>query len=366
MIVRASLNNSANFNIGHLIGRVLGLTTLLARQSLYMIRKIKMNQFFVICAIAIFSSVTVFAADNKNTSSSTAQMTLSDTYSTKFKHAVDLLDGYRGDTSLLESARIELENILKDNPRYAPAYREMARYCIMKGSINDQEMQPGSLEAAESWIKKSIDFNPNFAEAYVLFGHLYTLMNRHQDAAAALQKAEKIGTTDPWLQNNWAFLLSKEGKYEEAAPRFQKVIDSNTQNKKAMGAAMQGLIQSFLALGKLDQADELYRKQIAYEPKTAWSYGNYAQFLLCQKDDYEQSISLSREALRLMDYGVGRYWLASALYRKWAQTVLFGRPDVGKQYFTEAQALYPDPNEIAGHAEGCAPLKMIAQALVRK
>lgn len=283
----------------------------------------------------------------------------------RFKRAVNLLDGYRGDSASLEAASADLKNILVRNPRYAPAHREMARYFIMRGHINSERFEPGALEAAEYAINKALEIDPKYAEAYVLFGHLYRLMGRHREALEALEKAEKLGTNDPWLYNNWADLLIDEGKYEEAVTRYRKVIDSKTPNKKAMGAALEGVIRYYVSVGKLDKADLFYKKSIVLEPDSAWGYGNYAQFLLCKKDDYEDSILRSRQALRIMNYGVGRYWLASALYRKWAQSVISGAPDSGKKYFIEAMELYPDPYGIAANAGSCPPMKLVGDALIR-
>lgn len=316
-----------------------------------------MKQFLVFGAILISCVASAATAADWST--------LKTADETKFNHAVGLLDEYRGDTSALETAGAELDEVLREYPRHAPAYREKARYFIMRGHISSLRFQPGSLEAADSSIKKAIEINPNYAEAFVLRGHLYRLMDRHQDAVGALERAEKLGTTDPWLQNNWADLLIDEGKYDAAAERYRKVSDSKTQNKKAMGSAYEGLIRYYTRVENLDQADEIYRKKIDLEPNAAWGYGNYAQFLLCQRDDYENSITRSRQALNIMNYGVGRYWLAAALYRKWAQHAITGAVDDGRQYYLEAQAIYPDPNEIVANAKTCPPLRFVAQALAR-
>jgi Tfp pilus assembly protein PilF len=286
-------------------------------------------------------------------------------YRTKFTHAVQLLDEYKGDTSALEEARVELDEVLTANPRYAPAYREKARYLIMRGHINSLRFQPGSLEAADALLSKSIEISPRYAGAFVLRGHLYRLMDRRQEAVSALEKAEKLGTTDPWLQNNWADLLIDEGRYEAAAQRYRRVVDSKTTDKKAMGAAYEGLERYYVSVGKLDQADKIYRLNIEREPEAAWNHGNYAQFLLCERDDYENSIIRSRQALSIMNYGVARYWLASALYRKWAQSVLVGKSEDGRAYFLEAQALFPDPTQIARNLSNCPPLEFVAKALAR-
>jgi Tfp pilus assembly protein PilF len=284
----------------------------------------------------------------------------------RIKRAVELLDGYRGITSELEEARAELEAVLDANPRSAVAYRELTRYIIKRGHINSDRFEPGTLEAANAALDKAIELDPKYAEAFVLRGHLYRLMHRHQDALDALAKAERLGTTDPWLQNNWADLLIEEGRYEAAAERYRKVIDSGTPNRTAMASAYDGLIQYYLRTSMLEKADEVYRKQIDFEPETAWIYGDYAWFLLCFKDDYEGAITRSRQALDRMDYGVGRHWLASSLYRKWAQGVIDGHPDAGKEAFLEAKAMYADPYEIVAAGSSCPAMQVVAQALARE
>lgn len=285
-------------------------------------------------------------------------------YAMKFSHAVKLLDAYNGNGAVLEEARAELSEVQKAYPRYAPAYRENARYMIMRGHINSQQFQPGSLEAADVSLKNALDINPNYAEAFVLYGHLYKLMGRNQDALRALQTAEKLGANDPWLQNNWADLLVAEGKFEEAARRYRKVIDSQTTNQKALGTAFDGLINYYTAMDKLNEADEMYQKRISFQPDGAWGYGNYAQFLLCRKGEFDGSIVQSRKALAIMNYGVARYWLAAALYGKWAQSTVKGTSDTAK-YLVEAQALYADPREFVRNTGRCPSLSVIAEALDR-
>jgi Tfp pilus assembly protein PilF len=258
--------------------------------------------------------------------------------STQLAQAVALLDGYRGDGGDLEAAREMLDAILRKDPRYAPAHREYVRYFIMSGHTSYLNFQPGSLEAAEKSLNKALEINPNYAEAYVLAGHLYRMMRRPAEAKAALTKADALGTPDPWLQNNWADLLMDEGKYDEAMQRYNKVLDSGTPNKKAMGVAFEGLTSYYQKTGRLDDADATYKKSLAYEPG-AWSHGNYAWFLLCSRDDYEAALPQIRQALKIMDYGVGEQTLVAVLHRKWAAQVLKG--ESGDAEMAEARAISP-------------------------
>lgn len=315
-----------------------------------------MKKVFHCIAIFYFCSHMNFAAAQKSTDTNLNVA--------KLNLATDLLDQYSGEQASLEQARLELESVLKSNPRSAPAHREMARYFIMRGHMSYQNFQTDALEKADSSIKKAIEINPKFAEAYVLRGHLYRLMKRRGDAIIALEKAERIGTTDPWLQMNWADLLLDEEKYEDAAARYKNVLGSKTTNKKVRISAFEGLIRVYENVNDLDRADETYRRLLAFNPAGAWSYGNYAQFLLCEKDDYESAIGRAREALSIMDYAAGRHWLASALYRKWAQHVLAGEPTKGESAFQEAKTL-ADPFDVVARVRDCPPLSSVTIALGR-
>ena len=275
--------------------------------------------------------------------------------------AIDLLDTYRGDSTKLETAKTLLEEIVQKDPDNAAAFRELARYYIMRGHISYQDFRPGSLDAAEASVKKALEINPDYAEAYVLAGHLYRLMKRPVDARNALSRADALGTEDPWLQNNWADVLLDDGKYEEAAQRYQKVIDSETNNQKAMVVAFEGLGAYYKSIGRLDEADAIYRKTIAYEPESAWNHGNYAQFLLCMRDDYETAMEQAARALQIMNYGVGRNILASALYRKWADQIMKGETVAANESFANAAAKASgSPTQIVASICGnCAALKAV-------
>lgn len=270
--------------------------------------------------------------------------------------AIELLDSYGGEGSRLERARAILEEIVEKDPNNAPAHREFARYHIMRGYINYLNFRPGSLETAEASLKKALEIDPGYAEAYVLAGHLYRIMKRPTEAKTALATADALGTRDPWLQNNWADILIDEGKYEEAAQRYQNVIASGTTNRKTMVAAFEGLTRYYIGIGHLDEADSIHKKKIAYDPESAWNYGNYANFLLCRRDDYEAALDQAHRALRIMNYGAGRYTLASGLYRKWADQIIKGETIDAQKSFADAAAIVPgSPSNIVASTCGNGP-----------
>jgi Tfp pilus assembly protein PilF len=319
-----------------------------------------MNRAAVALALLVFCSVAAAGPAGK--------AALSDADAAKLRHAVGLLDAYRGDDAgPLEAARTELADVVKANPRYAPAWRELARYRMMSGHSNGADFAPGSLESADEALAKAIDSDPGYAAAYVLRGQLYRLMKRPADAAAALKKAESLGSDDPWLHNNWADLLLDEGKFVEAGEHYRKVADDAAAPLKARLAATEGLIEFYVSGGDIAHADEMFRRLVALEPNSARGHTAYAQFLLCQRDDDEGAIARAREGLRVENQEATRYWLAAALYRRWAQAVVVDEePEAGKASFAEAQAIFPGVDEVAANAASCPGLDVVAQAVSKQ
>ncbi|MDD5271474.1 MAG: hypothetical protein PHU14_02020 [Methylovulum sp.] len=272
----------------------------------------------------------------------------------QLKEVAALLDSWGGESSILNEARTRLDNILSSHPNYAAAHREYARYYIIHGFHRNNDHDSNDLKSAEKSLKTAIALKPNFAEAYILLGHWYFIQQRYSEAESALTTAEKLGgTTDPWFHNNWADVLIAEGNLEKAASHYLKVIGSNTKNIKVMTAAFAGLADYYTKTQHFDDADKMYKKQFAYEPKKAWPHGNYATFLLCYKDDAKAAINEFKTALQLMNYGIARTGLTAALYRQWADESLTGQISDARATLSEARALMAgNPIEIIESACG--------------
>ena len=282
----------------------------------------------------------------------------------RFDEARSLLDGWRGQQEILSKAYQILSEITTSDRDYAPAYREFGRLYIMAGYINRDNFEPGGLRRSESVILKSIQIEPNYADAYVLLGHLYTQMGRYDEAKAALEKGEKIGTVSPWLHLNWADLLREQGDEQKALQRYLEVINAGTENKKAFGTAIEGVIRYFEGVGQYDKADDWYKKQLAYEPSNAWAWGNYASFLLFSRGDAENAIKNAETAISIMDYGMGRFILACALYTKWTAALKNNsKIEAAQALFDRAYKLYPDIDSVIDETMKHASTKETATKL---
>lgn len=264
-----------------------------------------------------------------------------------FSKAREILNSYRGQGEKLREADAILRQVIQEDRTFAPAYREYGRLFIMAGHIVSDDFKKGSLGPAESAILKSIEIEPQYADSYVLLGHLYTKMKRYSEAKAALEESERIGTEIPWLHLNWADLHKKLGNYKEALKRYQYVVNKGTPNRKAYSNALNGIPTMYWYMDEYDKANDGYKQLLEFEPGSAWNWGYYSYFLLYSYDDVDGAIMNGEKALSIMDYGLGRFTLASALYTKWAK--LLNDPvkkSEASQYFDQAWSLYPYPEKI--------------------
>lgn len=260
----------------------------------------------------------------------------------KFDQARKSLDAWRGRQENARKASRLLKQVLKKDPNFAPVHREYARLYLIagyKGHANDSEV---TLDAAEQAILAALALEPDYAECYVLLGHLYTTGDELEKAKNALGKAEQIGTRDPWLRLNRAEILKREGSYEDALALYLEAVAVKSANAKAQASSLGGVALMYRVLGRLDDAVQAYEAKIAFEPDNAWSWGNYASFLLFRLGRVSDAELAARKALELMNYGAARSTLACVLYTQWATLVREGKSgDAVDKYLREAEALDP-------------------------
>lgn len=293
--------------------------------------------------------------------------------------ARELLDSWSGQPQLLEQAREKVARALEADPSNYRALKELARYQMMAGYINNGRSAtygrrsyqvgnfvPGTLELSESTIREALRINPKYAEGYVFLGYLQYQQTKLDEAAGTLAKAEAIGTDDPWLNLNWASLDEARGDRRSATERWQRVLRSGTTNLKALSAAYGHLIESYMRAGDHEKAVALYEEQIKRNPTNAWERGNFAQYLNQTLGRNDEAVAQARAALKIMDYGIGRQILANALYGKWADMVAEGKEAAAEPYFQEAKAINPRLDDVMVYGASMPKGERLAKALIAK
>lgn len=266
----------------------------------------------------------------------------------KVARAREIIDLWRGRSEDLPDAYELLSSALRSEPSFAPAFPEVARFLMIAGGRTLPFTAAAQrITSPEDALIRVLKIEPDYADAYVLLGYVYTISRRYEEASQALRKAESIGTSIPWLSINKAALLVRDEKYQEALDLYQAVIDSGTRNRKARSAAFDQIADVLRQMKQFPRAHTAYRRAIAYDPESAWEKGNYAEFLLYDWKDVDGAIDQARQALKQMDYGAARFTLAAALYTKWAMLLRDGKSEVDVQsYYDEAASVYPYQDQI--------------------
>lgn len=293
--------------------------------------------------------------------------------------ARDLIDSWTGQSESLDAALKKINKALASNPENVFALKEMARYQIKAGYLSSRPVeyknhvytagvfQPGTLERAEVTIRSAIRIDPKFAEGYILLSNIQFSQMKFDEATQSLRKAEALGSTDPWLQLNWASIDDAKGDDVSAEARWRKVLQSDTNNNLARASATSFLLASYVKSGDHEKVVGLYEHMIKLSPDDAWLRGNFATYLSENLSRNDEAITQARAALNIMDYGVGHRILAMALYRKWGE-VLALKPsdDTAEKYFLEAQENYPQLNLAMAYGASVPGAKHLAEALIHK
>ena len=241
------------------------------------------------------------------------------------KSAQEQINGSRGRRSSLEIARSSLNAALNMDPCNALTYLEYARYFERVAKI-DKDPGEFRLEALHS-IARAISVDPHYADAYVLQGFLMHLVGHNELATQALDRAEELGSMNPWLHINRGLIKRYAGDYLGAAIDYRAAIDSGTDNKKAIGVAMGGIAEYFKRAGQLAEAREVYSKWVEFDPESPVGHLKYSRFLLCYDDDPEHSLGEVAKTAKLA-HGSDQIRYAEVMaanyVRQWARHILRG------------------------------------------
>jgi len=311
--------------------------------------------------LLLIYSFSILASDWKSPINIKYQAKNPELYQT-YEETFKLLNKWSGQNEKLMKAYENLTAIVKTDPEFAPAYREFGRLYIMSAS-NGSSYDTDMLEVARQQIQKSIDLEPDYADSFVLLGHLYTNLGQYKKGRESLEKARDIGTESPWLALNSAELYKIHNSFEKEREEYLSVIQSNTQNIKAKLVATTGMKKYYERLKDFKEADIWFEKSLEYSGHSAWTYGNHASSLLYKRGDYDGAILYAEKALKIMNYGNGRSILADALYSKWAEEQNKGNSKVAQESFDRAYDINPDIESVISFTKRYPGTKQTSKAL---
>ncbi len=240
-----------------------------------------------------------------------------------YKAAIFPLQSLKNDLQLGTSSRASLIECYLKTGQPAAAERESTEIIRDKvaGPADQSKiaailLENGALEPAELLLKNSLSMDPNQANAEGALGEIYLEQKKLVDAADCFDKAiqldpasesyvfgfvrallalkrsaqviaflksveDKFGTL-PNYQYALGLAYYNEHHYSESATILEKLLLANPPREDKVEHV---LGDSYLSMGKLDQAESAYRKAIEENPKDPDYYVAYATALRRQGSD---------------------------------------------------------------------------------
>lgn len=134
-------------------------------------------------------------------------------------------------------------------PPWPPA---AARAVVAAMYSNDPQR---TAELLANWIKE----NPHDATAQIQYGRMLLQLRRFDEAAAAYEKAQALGSNDPGIFSGLGQIKYGQQQYEQAIPLLTRAIEAGMRNSQLYGQ----LASSQLHAGRNEEAIKTYEQAFA-------------------------------------------------------------------------------------------------------
>ncbi len=193
----------------------------------------------------------------------------------------------------LQAPRSMLEQVLERDPRFVPAYVELARIAMKTG------WGPDGLHQAEVLLDSALKIEPDSANAKILQGYVYAHQKRYPAAEALFVDAARSNPPNLWLWANWGELLVMQAKQDEAIAKYREVTarpNNHDSYERARLDAYQNLLKLLAARNDADGMEAVYEQhQRGDSMRESCITAGYARFMLNIRGSPDRAISIARE-----------------------------------------------------------------------
>jgi superkiller protein 3 len=139
------------------------------------------------------------------------------------------------------------EDAVKPSPTELDAVKELNKATKL--------MLQSDYKEAVVFLKKAIELNPEFSEAYYNLGISYERLGKHKDAIKILRKTIELSPDDPNAYYALGYAYYQKKKYKKAIDAFEHTVSLQPNN----AFAFKKLGSAYLKVGKKEKADEQHQ-----------------------------------------------------------------------------------------------------------
>jgi tetratricopeptide (TPR) repeat protein len=170
------------------------------------------------------------------------------------------------------------------------------------------------IPGAEAACRRALDLNPRDTRAQEQYVDLLRMRGRADQAAREVHRAASLLPSAPNLRNRKALLLLDAGQWEEAI-REGITAEAINPGKQQMAYTRSLWIQAagHQQLGRVKEAEALYRRAIDHQPHDPWSEPSLAHLLAVTGREAE-ALEILAELRRQLDLGRSQHKAIALVY----------------------------------------------------
>jgi Tfp pilus assembly protein PilF len=183
-----------------------------------------------------------------------------------YTRAHDLVGHYYRPQAL-ETAIALLEKVVAEDPRFAPAFADLARANLLQFI---QQRQTTYIEPARAAALHALSLAPSLASPHVTLGALYARTSQNELAHHELEQALKLDRFNAAAYGALADLYAREGRVDQVEPTLQKALALAPDDWNLV----QQLGQFYLDGGRWSDAGTQYRHAADLVPDNPRAHNN--------------------------------------------------------------------------------------------
>ena len=141
--------------------------------------------------------------------------------------------GRQGTPEAFTQSDALLKQVLEIDPRYAPAWHELAKNFINKANVGLLPNSEGYARAREA-EEKALAIDPNYAPAHAGLGRIAMYNNDFVSAAKHFERALALDPNDLNVLGNSAVFLQSLGRLQEGLALNEAIVRRDPVNVKAL------------------------------------------------------------------------------------------------------------------------------------
>jgi len=217
------------------------------------------------------------------------------------KEALEILSKARAlDPNEAEIYLAETIMVLQDGYRVGAWYKASAYH-------------DGVVDTAMYKVNSAINADPQYYKSYAILAWMYIVKSNYEKAEELLEKSYSLKQDNfyYWLYKG---TLSQEKKEYAEAQKYYDIAEGYASiegNQSLIRTRKRDLAK---LTGNLAEAERLYLDDISRDPDSAYSYGNYAGFLLCN-GRFDEAVEYYEKAISIAPYPLVIFGLQVAKMR---------------------------------------------------